>query len=156
MTKAEQAVHNFQNGYNCAQAVLTAYAEDFNLDKNTALSLATGFGAGVGRHQGMCGAVSAAIMVLGLKFGSRPGDGREKINATYVLVRRFMEEFTTQKGSIICKELLSGCNLSTEEGQKVFHTNNLRARCSNFVEEACVILDKMLAENSASEVSATK
>jgi C_GCAxxG_C_C family probable redox protein len=148
MDRAERAVQNFSNGgCNCAQAVLTAYAEDFNLEKNLALSIATGFGAGLGRTQDVCGAVSGAIMVLGLKYGSREGDGREKINAAYGIVHTYIDEFQKDKGTIKCLDLLSGCNLSTDEGKKYFKDHNLREQCWDYVRHSCDILDRMLKEN---------
>ena len=90
MSKAETAIKLFET-YNCAQSVFTAYAEDFGIDKNQALSLAVGFGGGMGRTQDVCGAVTGAIMVLGLSSDFGEGDGRDKINAVYANVRRFLE-----------------------------------------------------------------
>ncbi|MDR2103115.1 MAG: C-GCAxxG-C-C family protein, partial [Treponema sp.] len=150
MKKPEQAVQNFQAGCNCAQAVLTAYAEDFNLDKNLAKALATGFGAGIGRSQGVCGAVSGGVMVLGLKYGSRENDGREKINAAYDIVGNYLREFKSLKGSIACLELLSGCNLSTDEGKRYFKEHNLREACYGYVKCSCDILERIFAQEPAS------
>ena len=68
MTKAEKAVDLYGKNFNCSQAVLTAFAEDFGLSEKLTLSLGTSFGGGA-RNGQMCGAVSGALMVLGLKFG---------------------------------------------------------------------------------------
>ena len=43
------ATDNFRQGYNCAQSVLLAFAEEVNLDKETALKLSSSFGGGMGR-----------------------------------------------------------------------------------------------------------
>ena len=144
MSKADTAAQLFDQSKNCAQAVAAAYAEDFGMDKATALSVAVGFGGGMGRAQEVCGAVSGAIMALGLRSNFKEEDGREKINAVYAQVHRFIEEFTKQKGTILCRDLLPGCDLSTEEGQKYFKENNLREHCRGFVRLACEILDKEL------------
>ena len=49
MTKHEALARaNFLEGYNCAQAVLLAFAEDAGLEKDTALRLASSFGGGIG------------------------------------------------------------------------------------------------------------
>jgi C_GCAxxG_C_C family probable redox protein len=145
MDKPETAIQNFQAGCNCAQSVITAYAEDFNLDKNLAKALATGFGAGIGRTQGVCGAVSGAVMVLGLKYGSREHDEREKINATYDVVRNYIDKFIKIKGTINCFDLLSGCNLSTDDGKLYFKEHNLREACYGYVKCSCDILNEMLS-----------
>jgi hypothetical protein len=88
-------------------------------------------------------------MVLGLKYGSREGDGREKLNAAYGIVRRFLDEFTRRRGAVLCRELLSGCNLMSDEGQKYFREHNLREKCWDFVRDSCEILEEFLAERPA-------
>ena len=142
VSRADTAAQYFDQSRNCAQAVLASYAGDFGMDKNQALSISVGFGAGMGRVQEVCGAVSGAIMVLGLRSGFKEEDGRGKINDAYAQVRSFIEEFTKQKGTIKCRELLSGCDLSTEEGQKIFKQNNLRGNCREYVRLACELLEK--------------
>ena len=145
MNKAEAAAELFVN-YNCAQSVLTVFAEDFGLDKETALQASAGFGAGMGRLQETCGAVSGAIMVLGLKSGFKESDRRDKINEVYAKVRRLADDFTREKGTIKCRELL-GCDLSTEEGQAFFREHNLRSNCREYVKLCCNLLEKYRQEN---------
>jgi len=145
MSKAEKASELFNN-YNCAQSVIGAYAEDFKLNKDTALSIATGFGGGMGRLQETCGAVSGAIMALGLLSEFKEGDGRDKIDAVYANVRSFVEDFKKEKGTVKCRELL-GCNLLTEEGHKFFVDNKLRENCRCYIKFACELLDKYIARS---------
>ena len=142
MSKAETAIKLFET-YNCAQSVFTAYAEDFGISKNQALSLAVGFGAGMGRTQDVCGAVSGAIMVLGLSSEFKDGDGRDKIDAVYSKVRHFLADFSEANGTIKCRDLID-CNLLSEEGQKYFKENNLKEKCRGYVRFCCELLDKVL------------
>ena len=146
MSKAEKAIEFFET-YNCAQSVLAAYAEDHDLEKDSALQAAVGFGGGMGRLQETCGAVSGAIIVLGLSSRFREGDGRDKINAVYPKVQRFLNEFSKTYGTTKCRELL-GCDLLSEEGQKFFKENNLRENCRTYIRFCCELLDKYLAEAS--------
>ena len=67
MTKAEDAVALFQHGFSCSQAVLTVFAQDFGLDRDLALRISQGFGAGMAYTDDICGAASGAIMVIGLR-----------------------------------------------------------------------------------------
>ena len=143
MIKAETAIENFNN-YNCAQSVLLAYSGDFGLEKDRALQIAVGFGGGLGRIQDVCGAISGAIIVLGLASEFREEDGRPKINEVYEKVRQFIKEFDSKYGTIKCLELLNGCNLSSEEGQKIFKENNLKEKCREYVRFCCDLLDKHL------------
>ena len=144
MSKNESAVSFFEK-YNCAQSVLSVYAGDYGLEKDKALQVTVGFGAGMGRHQDVCGAVSGAIMALGLSSGFKEDDGRPKINAVYEKVHRFIDEFSKEKGTIKCRYLL-GCDLTTEEGQKFFKEHNLRSNCQDYIRLCCKLLDKYLAE----------
>ena len=68
-TKVEQAVENFEKGFNCSQALLTSYTEQLGLGRETAFRVATGFGSGM-RMGGICGTVTAVFMILGLKHGN--------------------------------------------------------------------------------------
>ena len=145
MSKAEDAVKNFEN-YNCAQSVLATYADDFDLPKEKALQTAVGFGAGMGRLQETCGAVSGAIAVLGLSSGFKEEDRRDKINKSYADIQRLVSDFTKRHGTVKCRDLLDGCNLMTDEGQKAFKDNNLREHCRNYIKLCCELLDGYLKE----------
>ena len=140
MSKAEIAEKNFES-YNCAQSVLSAYAADYDLDKEKALQIAAGFGAGMGRLQEVCGAISGSIMILGLDSHFKESDSRDKNNTVYTKVRSFVKDFTEIKGTITCRELL-GCDLSTEEGQAFFKEHNLRSNCREYIRICCELLDK--------------
>ena len=145
MSKAETAVEYHNSQYNCAQAVLAAYAPDYGLEKEKALQLAVGFGAGMGRHQDVCGAISGAIMVLGLASQFKEEDRRPKINEVYEKVHRFMDEFSAKYGTVNCLDLLDGCNLKSEEGQKRFRENNMREKCWEYDRFCCDLLDKFIS-----------
>jgi len=144
MSKAEIALKCFETN-NCAQSVISAYAGDYGLDKDKALSVSVGFGGGMGRVQDVCGAISGAIIALGLSSNFKDGDGRPKINEVYAKVHRFIDEFAAKEGTIKCRDLL-GCDLNTEEGHKYFADNKLKDRCRAYVRFCCEQLDKYLAE----------
>jgi C_GCAxxG_C_C family probable redox protein len=144
MSKADSALKAFEIR-NCAQSVLAAYAADYGLEINKALQAAVGFGGGMGRVQDVCGALSGAVIALGLASGFKEEDGRDKINAVYAKVHRLIDEFSAKEGTIKCRDLL-GCDLLSEEGQKVFREKNLKDKCRGYVKLCCDLLDKYLAE----------
>jgi C_GCAxxG_C_C family probable redox protein len=129
---------------NCSQAVLTAYCEQFGLERSLALKLAQGFGGGMGRMGGTCGAVTGAYMVLGLAQKMWDDNPRQSLDRTYELVREFNQRFKALHGSTICKELI-GYDLSTSEGlaearnKKIFTTV-----CPDFVSDSVKILGAMI------------
>ena len=106
MTKGEIAKQNFMNGYNCSQAVLLAFCEDFGLEKETALKISQPFGGGMGRMREVCGTVTGMFMVLGLAVGNADAKDAENKKNVYKSVQELAEEFKADNGSIICRELL--------------------------------------------------
>jgi C_GCAxxG_C_C family probable redox protein len=146
MKKAEKAVAKFKEGYNCSQSVLFGFSEELNINKDMALRIANGFGAGMGRKQEVCGAISGAIMVLGLLYGRSENEGKEKQERTYAKVQDLMDEFKKEYGTVNCRELLGGCNLLTPEGQKLFADNKLIEKCHDYVRSACEIIERIAGE----------
>lgn len=93
-----------KHGYNCAQAILCAYADLFGMDEQTAYRIAEAFGTGMGGMGDTCGAVSAAFMLLGMKSKNGIGDKAGRA-ALYKDVRELAAAFKAEAGSTICREL---------------------------------------------------
>ena len=111
------AEKNFQKGYSCSQAVLSAFAHDLGLSSQSALKIASAFGGGIARTGGVCGAVSGSFMVLGLAEGPSDESRLHLKEQVYDQVRVFKERFESRCGSTICKKLLD-CDISTEAEEK--------------------------------------
>jgi C_GCAxxG_C_C family probable redox protein len=142
--KIEKAVETFSKGFNCSQAVFSTYAPLYGIDEKQALKITTGFGAGMARLQEVCGAVTGAFMVIGAKHGMTDAVDRPAIGRTYQDVRNFADRFRALHGTIICRELLGGIDLNTEEGQKIMKEKNLTAIiCAQCVRDAAKILEKL-------------
>lgn len=140
------AVDMFQEGYSCSQAVLGTYAEQLGASKDTALKLASGLGGGIGRTGEICGAVTGAILVIGLKYGTtNPKDQTSKYEC-YSKARQFCEEFKARTGSLICRELL-GFDFNTPEGMARSKQAGAFGHCPEFVQIAVEILDSMLTKS---------
>ena len=101
MTHVEKAEALFMSGCNCAQSVFGAFAEDYGLSDDLAAKVSCGLGGGVGRMREVCGAVSGAALVLGLRFGPDKA-------AVYPHVQALCAKFKAEVGSIVCRELLAG------------------------------------------------
>ena len=144
MNCAERAADYFARGFNCSQSVLAAYAEQFGLTEEQALKVAGGFGGGMGRMAETCGAVTGAIMVIGLKFASTiPGDVQGKENA-YAAVREFVHRFKGRNVTVLCRELLD-CDISTPEGMKRAQQEKLIKKCCpKLIQDAADILDQLI------------
>jgi C_GCAxxG_C_C family probable redox protein len=144
MNHSEKATESFKAGFNCSQAVFSAFSEDLNLDKDLALKVSCGFGGGIARMGEICGAVTGALMAIGAKYGKTDITDDAARVKTYAKVNEFVEEFISRNNTIVCKELL-GCVLSTPEGAKIASEKNLHSTvCPKFVADAAEILEKIL------------
>ena len=144
-SKNQVAVEKFLAGYNCAQSVLYAYGPALGLDGETALKVATGLGAGIGRRGEVCGALTGGILVLGLKYGRGGQQGRSATEETYQKTLELMARFEERHGSCLCRVLLDGCDLQTAEGQRFFKEHDLlHETCVGCVQTVVEALAEML------------
>jgi len=141
MDKTNKAVELFNNGFNCAQAVFCTYCEELGMDKETALKTAHGFGAGMGRLQEVCGAVTGAFMVLSLKYGSAKAFDNASKEKVYGLIREFEKRFKARHKTIICQDLLE---VDLINGDKTINAAKVKNICPNLVKDAVEILEELI------------
>jgi C_GCAxxG_C_C family probable redox protein len=137
----------FARGFNCAQAIFSAFAGQFGVSSEFAMRLAAPFGGGIAREGEVCGALSGALMVLGLQYGKNRPEAKEEI---YRIARDFMEQFRGQHGSIHCRELL-GHDISTPEGLQAARDGNAFSTvCPLLIDETAKALARYLKDHPAS------
>ena len=148
MTKGDIAKKYFEDGYNCSQAVLLAFCEDFGLDKETALMISAPFGGGMGRLREVCGTVSGMNMVLGLAKGKYSPEDNAKKAQLYKDVQALAEKFKEDNGSIICRELL-GLRIESKDNpipeKRTDKYYKIRP-CSELCKYAADLLDEFLKQ----------
>ena len=145
--RGDKAKALFYEGYNCSQAVFCAFEDMTGLDRETAARLVCSFGGGMGRLREVCGAVSGALTVLGAVAGySDPKDPAAK-KEQYALVQEFARRFREKHGSIVCRELLSGLNVSVG-GMPEARTDDFYKKrpCAELIADAADIADELLNE----------
>ncbi|MFA6281269.1 MAG: C-GCAxxG-C-C family protein [Candidatus Omnitrophota bacterium] len=143
--RTEIAISKFLEGYNCAQAVFYSFCDDLRFEKETALKIACGFGAGMARKEEVCGAVTGGIIVIGAKYGRGAKDGRPATELAYKKTRELMDRFSKKQGTYICRNLIKDCDLITEEGQKYFKENDLLNKvCKSCVQNVVEILEDIM------------
>jgi C_GCAxxG_C_C family probable redox protein len=141
---ANQAVIRFQEGFSCSQAVFSVFAEKHGLDRETALRISGAFGGGMARMGLVCGAVTGAFMVVGLKDGKTEAKDEESKEKTYLKVREFVGRFQKANGSMVCRELL-GFDLNVpEEAAQAKEKGLFKNLCPRLVKDAVEILEEML------------
>jgi C_GCAxxG_C_C family probable redox protein len=142
MSEAERAVALFEH-YNCAQSVFAACGAREGLSEQMCLVVAGAFGGGIGRRGEVCGAVTGALMSLGVRCGqgmvTNPEEARGPL---YKRVNEFADAFKEKNGSLLCREL-TGCDLGTPEGQEQFKSRDLHhGLCQKLIVSAVELLGK--------------
>lgn len=137
-----RAGERFESGLNCAQSVLAAFAEQLNMEVDTLLKLASPFGGGIARRGHVCGAVTGALMVLGLKLGASIPEGKQN---TYAVAEEFLCRFEARHRTILCRDLTQ-CDLTTPEGRQQAAERDIHhAICAGLVRDAVQIAAEMLS-----------
>jgi C_GCAxxG_C_C family probable redox protein len=99
--------------------------------------LGRGFAGGLTEGQ-VCGAVTGAIMVIGLCYGDRDRPRED----TYEPVNRFLRRFESAHGSIICRDLL-GCDLETAR-----QNDRFSEVCPLLIRTAAQIIEELIERGS--------
>ncbi len=143
MERSEQAKEHFLSGYNCAQSVVLSFADDLKYSKELALKISAGFGGGMGKQQETCGAVTGAIMVLGLLKGEEVNNNDELKAEAYSSVKELSREFIAAYKTTRCRELIA-CDLNTPEGSAKFKEEKLMENvCAGCVAKAVQIVESI-------------
>lgn len=127
----EKALECHSKGYNCAQAVLCAFADKTELDEKTLYKLTEGLGAGMGNRKNTCGALSGAVVLCGLLKSS--GDFAVPTKAeTYKLAGQLVNEFERRCGAFVCSDI------------KGLNTGTPTASCDDCIKGAVEAVEKIL------------
>jgi C_GCAxxG_C_C family probable redox protein len=146
MNKIETATNYHEKGYGCAQAVLASFANDFGLDEEHALKIATGFGSGMGRMCEVCGALTGGFMVIGLKYGKYRTEGTRYGNeteTTYKMVSELAAKFKERNGSMICRELIEHDLNDPEQRAEVIKLGLFKTSCGKYIRDSIELLEEM-------------
>ncbi len=135
--EGERVVKLCGAGFNCAEAVLTVLSnrmKKLGRDYSRLVpSVATGFGAGIGRDGGTCGALSGVVLALGLMAGRERAEDLEKKYKVYNLVERLIENFEGKFGSSCCRDLI-GMDLGSKENRIRFRSQRIHDKvCSQYI-----------------------
>jgi C_GCAxxG_C_C family probable redox protein len=148
MNRSEKALLYFNNSFNCSQSVLTAFAPDLGISEDDSLKISCAFGAGMGRKQLTCGAVTGALMALGLQHGKALHDDESRKQRTYALTSEFCDAFVKKNGSLNCRELLLGLDMNDpKDNLKIKELGLHDSHCSRFVKDAVEIIEEISNKN---------
>ena len=142
-TPTEIVLERIEQGFNCSQSVFSAFAPLLGIPDELAMKLASPFGGGIGRTGHVCGAVSGALMVIGVKHGTTTPEGNDK---TYKVTREFIRRFEEKHASIICRQLID-CDLGTPEGlQSAREKQVFKTICPVLIKDAAEIVSSLAVQ----------
>lgn len=148
MSKGEIALNLFNNGYNCAQAVVLTFKEELNLDEKSLTLLSSSFGGGISRLREVCGCISAMAMVLGLLYGDYDiNDVNQKANH-YALIQSLALKFKEEFKSINCAELLNKVKGIENPTPSVRDDAYYKSRpCGKYIKFMADLIERKINEN---------
>ena len=141
------AMNLFDNGCNCSQAVLLAFADDFGLDSKQAVALAVPFGGGMSKQGKVCGCLSGALMVIGLQFGQQSNEIVTHRGSAYNMGKLFINKFQEMFGATDCKDLIQ-LDLNKKADLEIAINNVFGNRCKNLVGETAELLYQFLKDQA--------
>lgn len=133
MDKAAMAVDNHKKGYNCAQAVACAFAEDLGVDEKDIFRMTEAFGFGMG-SMGTCGAVSAMAVIIGLSESDGNLSEPHTKKKSYKEIKKLRQAFFEKNGSVICREI------------KGVDSGKVLRSCDGCVEDAARLIEDYLTQ----------
>lgn len=135
-----RAVELNKEGYTCAQSVVGSLCEEFGVDRVTALKISCAFGSGIGHSGETCGAITGAVMLIGLKYGKTspgkpidPNTMSPEVSKCYEMAQKFIKRFIEEYGAFKCRDLL-GADTNTPAGQKYVEDNDIyNVKCNQIL-----------------------
>ena len=144
MSNIEKAVERFKGGLKCSQAIVATYCSALGLEEEIGVKVAAAFGGGMGHTGKTCGAITGAMMVIGLHCSKEGCSTAQAKARSYTLASELMKTFQTRHVYTNCKDLV-GQDLSTDEGMRTAREDDLFGTlCAAFVYSAAKILEEML------------
>jgi C_GCAxxG_C_C family probable redox protein len=140
--KSDESERLFRDGFNCAQSVFIPFALERGLSAEAASRTASSFGSGMGRMQETCGAVTGALMAIGLKHGFTKAEDQGQKDVVLERTKEFLAEFRKEFGKLKCRDFLA-FDLNTDEGRKLSKEQNQKELiCMHCVRFAASLVER--------------
>ncbi len=107
-SRVELAVAKHDKRYNCCQAVVCTYCDMFGIKEQDAFRMTEALGLGLSGLMETCGAVSAMMILAGLKNSDGNLENPETKRSSYALGKELADKFKEMNKSIVCRELKGG------------------------------------------------
>jgi len=135
----------FREGFNCSQSVLMAFAPGLGMHETQAALVASAFGGGMARHGSTCGAVTGALMAIGLHAGYTSAEDNPTKDALYARAQVLMARFEARHGATACRQLTGANLLDLVERQAAADRGTFTTLCPQLVRTAAMLVAEALA-----------
>lgn len=143
MSSSDKAALLMKNGFLCSQSVFAILSEELGIEHNLALKLATGLGAGIAGQGDICGAVSGAILAIGLKHGNHEASDVDSRNKTFFLSQELIQRIKAKHGCYTCKGL-TGIDFTRPEGAKLAQESGVMEKvCFKVIKDTVQIVEEI-------------
>ena len=132
-------------GFNCSQSVLAAFSDLTGLSQQESCNIAGGFGGGAGTRE-LCGAITGAVMTLGVLTPVDLSDPVGSKKRTVALSKEFQKRFQERFGALRCQDLMEKKEAPTAETAPAAVRLGVTGHCSVMIVTAVEIVEEMLAE----------
>jgi C_GCAxxG_C_C family probable redox protein len=145
MNKVDLAFDRLKTGYSCSQSVFSVFADDLGIDLETSLKVSSAFGGGIAGMGKTCGAVTGALMALGIKYGSAVASKNHEENEIIKYAEVFLDRIRSETGTVACRDIL-GVDLGIPEALKTAQEKNLfETNCPPYIVRVIRLADDILS-----------
>jgi C_GCAxxG_C_C family probable redox protein len=146
--ETNRATENMMQGHVCSESVLLAVCQEFGMEIDDKIipRIAGLFAGGIGNSGSVCGAVTRAVMAMGLL--KERGETLEEELDTFTIAQEFRRHFEAEMKTINCREL-TGLDLTTKEGvDQLMNSDIPQTVCFPAVATAYRLVVDLLKETS--------
>ncbi|MZP67321.1 MAG: hypothetical protein GT597_14375 [Bacteroidales bacterium] len=134
----------FRSGLNCSQAIVAVFSEEHGFPAETALKIAYPFGRGMGGCGHTCGALTGAMMVIGMKYGTASQNETDKMKLAREKTRRLIEIFESEHGTTLCNDLTGFDQRKLNGPELMAMLPHFHNTCRKFLETVVTFLEEEL------------
>ena len=146
----DRAESLFREGFACSQAVLMAFAPGLGMEERQAALVASAFGGGMARHGWTCGALTGALMALGLHGGHTSAEDTATKDAFYARIQALVARFEERHGATACRQLAGANMLDAAERQAASDRGVFTTLCPQLVRTAAALVAEELGQGAVS------
>jgi C_GCAxxG_C_C family probable redox protein len=123
-----------------------SFKEHLGIQDSALPQMASGFGGGIGHKGSLCGALTGAVMAIGMKMGRTDPKDRGTLQKVYRKCQSIWDQFEKEFGNVNCYDIIK-VNLDNEEERQKWLAAGGREKCADLVEKTARMLCDSFYEN---------